>query len=164
MSIFGSGAISGRHFLDGVSLEFCCMPEATSHCIGLLLLLLTHLPGLGPRLKQRPLAILGMNVPLNLLAWLDRLFPYAAYVRRARVCSLYRQGAGTCNQAQVADVLTAEFRQRVRPCSYDWMPHLDLGPSEDLCIFDLQCATETWNVLQKRLKKGNSLARASRPG
>lgn len=89
--------------------------------------------------------------------------------------ALYRQGAGTCvfglsncpafpNQAQVAAVLAEEFRKHIRPCSYNWWPVLDLDPAQETCIFDWQPPNDndSWNVLQKRLKKGNSLARTAR--
>ena len=97
-----------------------------------------------------------------------------AHVRRARICSLYRQGAGTCvfgwshrpefpHQAQVAEILKVEFHQRVRPCSYDWMPAIDPCSQDSPCAFTWQHPHETWNVLQKRLKKGTSLARLACP-
>lgn len=92
------------------------------------------------------------------------------HAKRARICSLYRQGAGTCvfglshrpafpNQERVVTVISEEFRRRNKPCSYDWMPQVNFCDVDDPCLFEWQTPTETWNVLQKRLKKGNALAR-----
>lgn len=80
-----------------------------------------------------------------------------AHVSRARICSLYRQGAGTCvfgfshrpafpHQAQVASVLQAEFHKRIRPCSYSWWPTLDLNPDEGSYRLHWQAPHATWNV------------------
>ena len=60
---------------------------------------------------------------------------------------------------KVAEILKVEFHQRVRPCSYDWMPAIDPCSPDTPCAFSWQYPLETWNILQKRLKKGTSLAR-----
>ena len=96
-----------------------------------------------------------------------------AHVERARVCSLYRQGAGTCvnglshrpvfpSQAKVALVIQKEFQQHLCPCSYNWWPAIGLVDCPAPCLFSWTAPSGTWNVLQKRLKQGTRAAKASR--
>lgn len=95
------------------------------------------------------------------------------HVRRARICALYRQGAGTCVfglsrrpvfpcQTQVATIVIEAFQSRIRPCAYNWWPRFDLNPASAQGSFDWTPPKATWNVLQKRLKAGNCKARKAR--
>ena len=91
---------------------------------------------------------------------------------RARVCALYRQGAGTCvfglshrpcfpQQSEVALLICKEFQTRISPTSNNWWPALALV-SDLPCAFDWSPASVSWNVSQKRLKEGNRRARSAR--
>lgn len=95
------------------------------------------------------------------------------HIKRARICSLYRQGAGTCVnglshrpmfplQDKVASVIQKEFQQHLCPCSYNWWPAIGLVDCPAPCLFSWTAPSGTWNVLQKRLKQGTRAAKASR--
>ena len=95
------------------------------------------------------------------------------YVKRARVCALYRQGAGSCvlglslrpvfpHQKQVAEVVQAAFQKNFRTCAYNWWPPIDLSSPTGLCHFQWTQPVGSWNMLQKKLKSGTKLARKSR--
>lgn len=107
----------------------------------------------GPQLPRKLLlsATHGMSVPLIatifsqavLLAGIPLL---PSHVHRARVCALYRQGAGTCvfglshrpcfpQQHQVAQLIRKEFQTRIRPTSYNWWPAFMLD-TDSACAFD----------------------------
>ena len=88
-----------------------------------------------------------------------------SHVRRARVCSLYRQGAGSCvfgwshrpsypEQQRVGNLIQKEFKSHIRPTAYGWWPGLELDSMPDLCRFHWSPPGATWDVLQKRLKAG----------
>ena len=62
------------------------------------------------------------------------------HVKRARICALYRQGAGSCvfglsprpafpKQDQVAQIVQVAFQKNFRTCAYNWWPPIDLPVS-----------------------------------
>ena len=99
--------------------------------------------------------------------------PIPDYVHSARVCSLYRQGAGTCVfgwshrpsfpvQAEVCRIIESTFRKRARPLSYSWWPELECTCTASDCLYEWTAPRGSFNVLQKKLKLGNRLAKSVR--
>ena len=97
------------------------------------------------------------------------------YVRSARVCSLYRMGAGSCvfgwsrrpnfpDQQQVCCIVEETFRKRPRSAAYGWWPEFTFPFGTEDAGFSWQVPSGTLNSLQKRLKQGTKLARSSRAG
>lgn len=95
------------------------------------------------------------------------------HVRRARICALYRQGAGTCVfglslrpsfpcQSQVATIVRETFQSRIRPCAYNWWPNVVFDSPLAQGSFSWSPPDASSNVLQKKLKAGNCHARKAR--
>ena len=96
-----------------------------------------------------------------------------AHAKRARICALYRQGAGSCvfglvprpafpNQDQVATIVQMAFQKHFRTCAYNWWPPLVLSHQEMSDSLQWQAPAGSWNKLQKKLKEGSRIARRMR--
>ena len=129
-------------------------------------------------LKHLRSVILGMNVPHNLLPFLARWSPCvvsACFLSMSIRSHLFLVPPGCghlCfwlshrptfpHQDKVAFVLQEELQKRIRPCTYNWWPHIDLNPDHAACRFTWQVPVMTWNVLRKLLKAGNKKVREAR--
>ena len=96
-----------------------------------------------------------------------------SYIHSARVCSLYRMGAGSCvfgwshrpsfpTQQQVYCIVEETFKKRPRSAAYGWWPEFAFPFGLDDACFSWSTPAHTMNVLQKKLKLGSRLARAAR--
>ena len=96
-----------------------------------------------------------------------------AHAKRARICALYRQGAGSCvfglkprpafpKQDQVAKVIQMAFQKNFRTCAYNWWPPVDLSSQPEACPFHWKPPVGAWHKLQKSLKEGTRKARSFR--
>ena len=96
-----------------------------------------------------------------------------AHAKRARICALYRQGAGSCvfglkprpafpHQAQVTEIVKVTFQKNFRACAYNWWPPIDLSSHPGAYSFQWQPPVEPWHRLQKILKDGSRKARLLR--
>ena len=95
------------------------------------------------------------------------------HAKRARICALYRQGAGSCvfglsprpafpKQDQVPQIVQVAFQKIFRTCAYNWWPPIDLSSQPEACPFQWQPPVGSWNKLQKRPKEGTRKARLMR--
>ena len=96
-----------------------------------------------------------------------------SHAKRARICALYRQGAGSCvfglkprpvfpKQTLVAEVVQTAFQKHFRTCAYNWWPPLDLPTQTETCSFQWKPPVDPWHKLQKILKEGTRKARLLR--
>lgn len=65
-------------------------------------------------------------------------------------------------QSRVCQIIEQTFKQHARPASFGWWPEFDFPWSASDCKFEWNPPLGSFNVLQKKLKLGNRLAKAAR--